>query len=117
MSGPIYTALWLGWAVACALGSRVVFRRLFLKNLGWLAKPTAYGMWIVLLVLGVFLVDLSGMQLYGYDPTDPRQAFGYFIFFFSPLGLPTLVGATIVLAFDLVVALLAELVRQRQRPS
>jgi hypothetical protein len=97
----LHTALWFAWAFACALGVRVGFTRLLRPRLGGTARVASYGMWLVLLLLGSVLVGLSGMQMYGFDPGDPGQMWGYWLFFYSPLGLPTLFGAPAVLAVDL----------------
>lgn len=101
MEAPVHTALWFGWAFACALGVRVAFTRLFRSRLGSAAQAAAYGMWLVLLLLGWVAVGLSGVQMYGFDSNDPWQMLGYWLFVYSPLGLPTLFGAPAVLAFDL----------------
>lgn len=97
----MHTALWFGWAFACALGLRVGFTRLFKPRLGSTAQIAAYGMWLVLLSVGWIALELSGMQMYGFDASDPAQMWGYWLFFYSPLGLPTLFGAPAVLAVDL----------------
>lgn len=93
--------LWFGWAFVCALGVRVGFSRLFKPRLGDAAQIAAYGMWIVLLLIGWVVVRISGMQMYGFDANDPRQIMGYITLVYSPLGLPTAFGAPAVLALDL----------------
>ncbi|MGQ3041056.1 MAG: hypothetical protein ACT6SD_00515 [Brevundimonas sp.] len=93
------TVVWLIWAFVCAFGLRVLFARMF-RHLGGSAKLAAYAMWLFLIILGFTLVGLSGFQLYGYEPSDPRQFMGYLILFFSPFGLPTAVGAPAVLILD-----------------
>jgi hypothetical protein len=80
---------------------RVGFTRLFRPRLGSIAQAAAYGMWLVVLAAGWVAVELSGMQMYGFDPSDPGQMWGYWLAFYSPLGLPTLFGAPAVLAVDL----------------
>lgn len=102
MEGPVSTVIWFGWAFACALGVSLGFTRLFRRRLGDMAQIAAYGMWLVLLVIGFAVVSLSGMQMYGFDASDPRQVAGYLIFFYSPLGLPTAIGAPAVFFLDVV---------------
>lgn len=92
--------LWLIWAFACAYGVRVFFAWVF-RHFDRAAKLAAYAMWPVLIIVGMKFVGLSGYQLYGYEASDPRQFAGYLILFFSPLGLPTAVGAPAVLILDL----------------
>jgi hypothetical protein len=106
MEGSLYTALWFGWAFICAFGVRLGFTRLFRSWLGNAAQFAAYGMWFVLLLAGWIIVNLSGMQMYGFDASDPRQMWGYWVFFYSPLGLPTMFGAPAVLIVDMVRALI-----------
>ncbi|MFT4254262.1 MAG: hypothetical protein QM608_17485 [Caulobacter sp.] len=92
--------LWLLWAFACALALRLAFTRLLRPWLGELAQLGAYAMWPTCFAAGACVVQLTGMEMYGFDPNSP-QFIGYLVFFFSPLGLPTLVGAPAVLAIDL----------------
>lgn len=104
MEGPVFNVLWLGWAFACALGVRLGFTHLFRPRLGDAAQIAAYGMWIVLLLVGWAIVSISGMQMYGFDANDPGQMVGYITLLYSPLGLPTAFGAPAVLALDLLIA-------------
>jgi hypothetical protein len=104
MEGPGFNVVWFGWAFACALGVRLCFTHLFRPRLGDLAQIAAYGMWIVLLLVGWVVVSISGMQLYGFDSNNPRQMVGYITLLYSPLGLPTAFGAPAVLALDLLIA-------------
>jgi hypothetical protein len=104
MEGPVFNALWFGWAFACALGVRLGFTHLFRPRLGPAAQLAAYGMWVVLLLVGWAVVGISGMQIYGFDANDPRQMVGYATLLYSPLGLPTAFGAPAVLALDLLMA-------------
>lgn len=106
MEGSHHTIIWFGWAFVCAFGVRLGFTRLFRRWLGSLAQFAAYGMWIVLLFAGWVIVSLSGMQMYGFEAGDPRQIWGYWVFFYSPLGLPTVFGAPAVLIVDLVRAVI-----------
>jgi len=101
MEGPLPTILWFGWAFACALGIRIGFTLLFRRRFGGMARIAAYGMWLVFLLAGFAFVGWSGMQMYGFEANDPRQVAGYWVFFFSPLGLPTALGAPAVLVVDL----------------
>ena len=104
MEGPVFNTLWLGWAFACALGVRLGFTHLFRPRLGDAAQIGAYGMWFVLLLIGWAVVSVSGMQMYGFDPNDPRQAVGYATLLYSPFGLPTAFGAPAVLVLDALIA-------------
>jgi len=113
MDGSAFNAVWFGWAFACALGVRLGFTHLFRSKLGHSAQFAAYGMWLVLLLVGLAVVSVSGMQMYGFDANDPRQMVGYVTLFYSPLGLPTAFGAPAVLALDLLVAA-ARLIRKRR---
>jgi hypothetical protein len=113
MDGSAFNAAWFGWAFACALGVRVGFTYLFRPRLGHVAQFAAYGMWFVLLLIGLAVVSVSGMQMYGFDANDPRQMVGYVTLLYSPLGLPTAFGAPAVLALDLLMAA-ARLIRKRR---
>jgi len=104
MDGSAFNAIWLGWAFACALCARLGFTHLFRPRLGHAAQFAAYGMWLVLLSVGLAVVSVSDMQMYGFDANDPRQVVGYVTLFYSPLGLPTAFGAPAVLALDLLMA-------------
>lgn len=104
MEGLVFNVLWFGWAFACALGVRLGFTHLFRPKLGDTAQIAAYGMWLVLLLVGWAVVSISGMQMYGFDANDPRQMVGYVTLLYSPIGLPTAFGAPAVLALDLLVA-------------
>lgn len=112
MEGWLHTVVWFGWAVVCALGTRLGFTRLFRSCFGNTAQFAAYGVWLVLFLAGWMIVSLSGMQLYGYDASDPGQMWGYWVLFYSPLGLPTVVGPPVVLLVDLVRAVIS----WRRRP-
>lgn len=110
MEGSLHTILWFGWAFACALGVRLGFTRLFRPRLGSVAQLASYGMWFVLSLAGWAMVSLSGyVQQVG--ASDPHQMWGYWLFFYSPLGLPTISGAPAVLFVDLVKAMI-----DRRRP-
>lgn len=100
----MFSVFWFVWAFACALGVRLGFTHLFRPRLGAAAQIAAYGMWIVLLLVGWAVVSISGMQMYGFDANDARQMVGYITLLYSPLGLPTAFGAPAVLAFDLLTA-------------
>lgn len=113
MDGSAFNAVWFGWAFACALGLRLGFTHLFRPRLGHAAQFAAYGMWLVLLLVGLAVVSVSGMQMYGFDANDPRQKLGYVTLFYSPFGLPTTFGAPAVIALDLLMAA-AKLIRKRQ---
>lgn len=102
MESSLHSIIWFGWAFACAFGTRLGFTRLFRSRLGSVAQFAAYGVWLVLLLAGWVIVSFSGMEMYGFDANDPRQLWGYWVFFHSPLGLPTVVGAPAVLLIDLV---------------
>ena len=86
------------------MGVRLGFTHLFRPRLGDGAQIAAYGMWIVLLLVGWAVVSISGMQMYGFDANDPRQMVGYITLLYSPLGLPTAFGAPAVLTLDLLMA-------------
>lgn len=117
MEGSLAVILWFGWAFVCALGIRVGFTLLFRPRLGDMAQIAAYAMWIVFVLAGLALVDLSGMQVYGFDASDPQQVIGYWVFFYSPLGLPTAFGAPAVLVFDLATVGITRWRRRRFRMS
>lgn len=95
-------AWWYVWAFACALGVRIAFTRLLRRRLGARAQLAAYAAWPVLLFIGAVLVGISGMQMYGFDANDPRQMAGWWLLTYSPLGLPILFGAPVVLVVDAV---------------
>ena len=60
----------------------------------------AYGLFPLFLFTGFFLVGVSEMQMYGFDADDPGHWFGFFILYFSPFGLPLILGTPIVLLLD-----------------
>lgn len=64
----------------------------------------AYLTWAGLLALGMLIIKLTGFVMYGYEPDDLWQSIGAAAFWLSPLGLPLLVGAPVVVALDLIVA-------------
>ncbi|MDP1616170.1 hypothetical protein [Phenylobacterium sp.] len=113
MDGAAFNVVWFGWAFACALGVRLGFTHLFRPRLGHSAQFAAYGMWFVLVLVGLAVVSISGMQMYGIDGNDPRQMAGYITLLYSPLGLPTAFGAPAVLALDLLVVA-ATLMKKRR---
>jgi hypothetical protein len=110
---------WFAWAVACAYA----VRRLVVSRVRPTLEPveahlSAYATWVGLFLIGLGLVEISGFQLYGYDPDDLGQRTGRWIFFHSPLGLPLVVGAPVVLIYDLTRANLRHLTaRLHQRPD
>lgn len=106
MEGPLHIVIWFGWAFACAFCARLGFTRLFRSRLGSMAQFAACGMWLVLLLMGWVVASFSGMQMYGFDASDPRQMLGYWVFFYSPMGLPIVFGAPAVLVVDLVRAVI-----------
>jgi hypothetical protein len=105
MDNPGWSAVWFGWAFVTALGTRIAFTRVFRKPLGVFAQPAAYATWVLLVAMGLFVIALTGFVFYGYDHSDAGQRVGYYLFWFSPFGVPTLVGAPAVLLFDLVLTI------------
>jgi hypothetical protein len=94
------TAIWFAWAFLCAWVPRfTVVALLFRRFDGW-SYLLGYLVWGVLFSIGIWMVGLSGFQMYGFDPHDPWQKFGEVVFFLSPFGLPILIGAPAVLLLD-----------------
>lgn len=98
----LFSALWVGWGFLCALGIRVGFAALFRRHLGKTAGFAAYAMCGLFFVVGLIVVSVTGVQMYGFDAADPAQMFGYLAFLYSPIGLPTLVGIPLLLVAELV---------------
>lgn len=119
---------WFAWAVACALGSRVLFQRVLEPRIGRYAYPIACLGWIALLLIGVLVVR-SADALMARQLSHSAHAAAYWTLYFSPFGLPTVVGAPVVLLSDLVRFVWkrvsghatdrreATVVRSRRRPS
>lgn len=101
MEGAFAVGWWL-WAPLCAWLSRYVVVRVFEKRLGRAAYFVAYGVWIVSVIAGLIFVQWTGMQFYGFDRSDPWQLAGWIVLFVSPFGLPTLFGAPVIFALDLI---------------
>ncbi len=55
-----------------------------------------------MLLIGFLLVGASGMQMYGFNSDDAGHWFGYVVLYFSPFGLPMIIGTPLVLVFDVV---------------
>ncbi|OFX06215.1 MAG: hypothetical protein A3E78_15070 [Alphaproteobacteria bacterium RIFCSPHIGHO2_12_FULL_63_12] len=53
-----------------------------------------------LLPIGLLIVGLSGMPMYGFDQDNWRHMFGYIVLYFSPLGVPVILGTPFVLLMD-----------------
>ena len=104
MEGPEFNVLWFGWAFACALGVRLGLTHLLRPRLGDGAQIAAYGMWIVLLLIGWAIVSISEMQVYGFNANESRQMVSYVTLLYSPFGLPTAFGAPAILVLDLIIA-------------
>jgi hypothetical protein len=68
-------------------------------------------MWVILVGAGLFVIGLTGFVFYGYDHSNLAQRIGYYLFFFSPFGLPTIFGAPAALLFDLVLTIWQRLSR------
>lgn len=92
---------WFVWAVACAWSARALFQRVLEPRTGRYAYLIACLGWLALLLIG-FLVVRSADSLMGRQLSHSAYAVAYWTAYFSPFGLPTLVGAPVVLLSDLV---------------
>ena len=101
MSSLIELGWWL-WEPLCAWLVRVVVVRLLRPRLGDWAFVAAYAVWVVSFLAGMAYVAWSGMEMYGFDASDPWQLSGWVVLFLSPFGLPVLFGGPIIFIVDFV---------------
>lgn len=95
--------VWILHSTCMVLISRVVLVLAFALVMSIRAAfLTAYGLFPFLLVIGFLLVGTSGMQMYGFNSNDAGHWFGFFVLYFSPFGLPIIIGTPLVLVFDFV---------------
>jgi len=55
-----------------------------------------------LFMVGVVIVGISGMPMYGFDSSNWQHWMGYVTLFFSPLGFPLVLGTPVVALADVV---------------
>ena len=95
--------VWVLWSIGTVFLSHRALVFLFRNRSGsYQPYVSAYLGLAGLFVVGLVVVGLSGMPMYGFDNTNWRHQFGYFVFFMSPLGLPLLVGTPFVFLSDLI---------------
>lgn len=93
--------LWFVWAFACAFAVRTLAVRFLAPRWGRLAGyVSGYVLWLVLFAIGLTIVWLGKLNTYGYDAADPGQFTAYVVLTYSPLGLPLVYGAPMVLLLD-----------------
>ncbi|WP_128892766.1 hypothetical protein [Erythrobacter sp. HKB08] len=90
-------ALWFVWAVTVAALWRYALKRWVIKARTPFASLSVYVLLAAIGIAGVYGSGLTGWQMYGHDPEDPMQQFGFVLLLFSPIGLPLLAGLPIVL--------------------
>lgn len=94
--------VWIFLSTCMVLISRIVLVFAFASAMSHRsAFLTAYGSFPFMLVIGFLLVGASGMQMYGFNSNDAGQWFGFVVLYFSPFGLPMIIGTPLVLVFDL----------------
>jgi len=54
-------------------------------------------------VAALLFVSFNGMQLYGFHSDEPQSWAGWFVLFLSPIGLPLLFGAPMVIVLKVLV--------------
>jgi hypothetical protein len=108
-----YMIAWVTWAAICAWAPRYLAVRKWGKAYGVGAYFIGYFSWPLMFVVGLIIVGWTGMQMYGFDRSDPWQMAGWIILFLTPLGLPVLYGAPFVMLFDLS----RFVIRRLRRPS
>jgi hypothetical protein len=93
----------IAWSILVVLAVRIfaasLFRRLVRPERAYLA---AYLTIPALFILGLAIVGVSGMPVYGFDNTNWAHWLGYLTLFFSPFGLPLVLGTPVVLVSDIV---------------
>ena len=95
--------IWIFYSAIIVLAFRVFAVILWSRILSLKSSfIITYGLLPFNLALGLFLVAISGLQMYGFDRTDAGHWFGYIVLFYSPLGIPVIIGAPIALISDLV---------------
>ena len=96
----LFSIVWLLWAPLCAWFVRALIVRLLHRQMGGASFAYAYTFWIVSFISALVFAQWSGMQMYGFDRSDPWQLAGWIVLFISPFGLPLLFGAPVVLLSD-----------------
>lgn len=94
------TAFDIAWWLWCPISAwliQTIAVRLFRKRLGIAAYDVGCAFWVFGFLAALLFTSWSGMQLYGYNPNDRWQVAGRYVMFFSPLGLPLLIGIPILL--------------------
>lgn len=95
---------WLTWAIWSVLCVTIVRLSVF-----WLLKKimaarsalmNTYVLFPIFFIVGLVLVGFSGMPMYGFDRESASHWFGYYILFYSPMGLPLLLGSPVLLVVD-----------------
>jgi hypothetical protein len=97
-----FTILWYLWAPLAAWLVRAVVVRSLHAHWGDASYIIAYLVWLVGFFFSIWFVAWSGMQMYGFNRSDPWQVAGAIALWFSPFGLPLIFGAPIVFVADLV---------------
>lgn len=59
--------------------------------------------WLLSFMAALLFISFSGMQLYGFHSDEPWSWAGWFVMFISPIGLPLLFGAPMVIVLRLLV--------------
>lgn len=89
------------WAPICAWSIRALVVGLLKRRLGNAAYGAAYAAWVLSFIVAMVFVSWTGMQMYGFNRSDPWQVAGWVVLFVSPFGLPLLFGAPVVFLVDL----------------
>ena len=93
--------VWILLSVFVVLVARIALVNVLNRKLSLRSSfLAAYGLFPLFLLTGFFLVVASGMQMYGFDANDQGHWFGFVILYFSPFGLPLVLGAPVVLLLD-----------------
>jgi hypothetical protein len=80
------------------ISAAAIFRRLVRAERVYIAAHLTIP---ALFLLGLLVVGISGMPMYGFDAANWLRWLGYVTFVFSPFGLPLLFGTPVVVVADL----------------
>lgn len=102
---------WIAWAIFCTWAIRVAVVATLFRRLGGWSYCFAYLVLVILVATGVAIMNASGMTFYSPPPINDAQRTAVWLFFFTPLGLPTLVGAPFVVVLDFVIVAIRQMAR------
>ncbi len=121
MSGDVALIAWIAWAVAWALGLRLVIAWTIRRHLHLNNNKAAILAYAAIVLIFLVSIPLHGAMLgpaamYG---ATPREAFSFIAYLVAPFGLPLLIGGLLVMITEMRLDLLsccASFLQKRTRP-